>query len=281
MKILTAFCDLNICPVSYDFITWLVRAMLERDAQGCEGLHVVFVPKEDGLGGFARHWGPHDEAATRWRLWHICVAACPLARATVTLAPNLEYATERLPLWISREREHLAKPLVEASRKGVKIPKLRATEAARRYIASWLKGSGPVVTLTMRKQTNDTARNSDRGAWDQFAAWLRERGYVVVSLDDTNEALAQGRGYAELDIDLRLALYEHAEMNVVGNNGPAALLWHSDAPYMRIGSGIPADWTTNLGLAQGEQIPWAASDQRLVYAPDTFEAMRDHFMVTR
>ena len=55
MKTLTAFCDLKYCPCSFDFAVFLVRAMMERDARGCDGLHVVLVPLETGLGGFARN----------------------------------------------------------------------------------------------------------------------------------------------------------------------------------------------------------------------------------
>lgn len=92
--VLTAFYDLECGPISFDFITWLVRAMKERDRLGCKGLHVVIVPKENGLGGFSRHWGNHDEHAARWRLWHIVVAACPLAGATVTLAASRQQAQD-------------------------------------------------------------------------------------------------------------------------------------------------------------------------------------------
>ncbi|MDZ4253983.1 MAG: hypothetical protein U1A72_15545 [Sulfuritalea sp.] len=276
---LTAFYDLEFGPVSFDFVTFLVRAMMERDRRGCDGLHVVVVPHEAGLGGFSRHWGPHDEAATRWRLWHIVVAACPLAGATVTLAATREQARKMSyraeHSWAPEGKAHLAAPIMDAARKGTPVPRLAATEAARRYVDAWLVREGrKVVTLTMRRQSNDPARNADRAAWLALAAWLEKVGYCVVTLDDAHDALCKGRGYVELDVDLRLALYERAAMNVVGNNGLAALLWHSAAPYLRVAAGLPAEWKANIGLAQGEQIPWATRDQVLMYAPDTFEAMR-------
>jgi hypothetical protein len=279
--VLTAFCDLERVPVSYDVVTWIVRAMMERDARKCSRLHVVFVPKEDGLGGFSRHWGPHDEHAARWRLWHIAIPACVLAGATVTLAPSRDFAKNSITRldswWWPEERSHLAAPIMSAARAGVSIPKLRASPAARRYVSEWLLSEQrPVVTLTIRRQANDQARNSSREEWSKLAAWLAS-SRCVVWLDDTNDALSQGRGFAELDLDLRLALYERAVMNIVGNNGPAALLWHSAAPYLRVAAGEPSDWSENLGLAQGEQVPWADQNQVLAYSPATFESMRDAF----
>lgn len=281
MRVLTAVYDLERGPVSYDFITWLVRAMMERAVRGCDALHVVIVPKEDGLGGFSRHWGPHDEHAARWRLWHIVIPACVLARATVSLAPARKYAlrmTNAGECWAPTERVHLAAPIMEAARRGQQIPLLGATEGARSYVRGWLASlTRPVVTLTLRRQPNDPARNADEPAWEEFGQWLATQGYEVIMLYDTHAALLEGRGYAELDIDLRLALYERAAMNVVGNNGPAALLWHSAAPYLRVAAGLPSDWGSNLGLAQGEQVPWAKRNQRLVYGPDSFSVMREAF----
>mgnify|MGYP001175409123 CR=1 FL=1 len=41
MKTITAFCDLAFCPVSYDFATWMVRAMAKRDRLKYDHLHIV------------------------------------------------------------------------------------------------------------------------------------------------------------------------------------------------------------------------------------------------
>jgi hypothetical protein len=283
--ILTAFCDLSFCPVSYDFVVWLARAMVECDAAGCDGLHVVLVPHERGLGGFARQWGEHDEADTRWRLWHIVMGCAPLAgvQTTVTLAANRGQA-EALrsdATWWPESRAHLAGPLIAASRNGKMIPKLRPTEAARRHVSRWFVGeTRPIVTLTTRHQATHADRNSDEMAWDRFAEWLSGR-YAVVRLQDTHVALGRDRGaWAELSPDLRLALYERAAMNCIGNNGPAALLWFSSAPFRQFGFCHPRErWVSHmrehLSLEFGDQVPWFGPKQRLVWKPDSFEVLRD------
>lgn len=266
-----AFLDLKLCPVSYDFVTWLVRA---RKEAGERSLHVVVIPHEEGLGGFGRHWGEHDEADARWRLWHIIILSCPLAQATVTVAASREQA-ERIkadPFWWPAGKQHFMAPLVDAARNGEKIPKLRATDAARRYVHSSFPE--PFVTLTVRHQSTDPSRNSRIGEWIRLQQHLSQR-LRVVWLDDSNDALSAGRGYAELDPDLRMALYEKSRMNFIGNNGPSVMLQLSDAPYrVFLEKGWPEHWRENFHMEIGEQFPWAGADQRVVYEPDTFEVMR-------
>lgn len=288
MSTLFAYCDLAFCPVSFDFVTWLVRAMKERDDRGCNGLHVVVVPKDDGLGGFSRHWGKHDEAATRWRLWHVVMASVPLAGATVTLAGSRDDAAkvghDSAYRWWPGGKAHFMGPLVEAARKGEAIPKLQATAGARRYIETWLDGFRslkPLVTLTTRQQTTDPDRNSNPVAWEHFQTWLETQGIRPVVLSDANVALGQGRGFTEMDPDLRLALYERAKINLIGNNGPQELLKFSNASYLAFGQALSPGWRDHFlkyfGMKFGDQLPWARDDQRLVYRRDDFEILKDEF----
>lgn len=297
--LLTAFYDLAFGPVSYDFVTWLVRAMKERDARQCTRLHVVIVPKDDGLGGFARPWGRHDEAATRWRLWHIVIPACALAGATVTLAPTRRFAEDLCAendrgaeaitgsvLWWPKGKAHFMGPLVEAARRGEAIQKLRATDQARHYVRAWLshRASGkPVITFTLRNQTTDPDRNTAIGEWIAFEQWIKNTpgDWHVITVNEVNVSLQLGGGYAEFDIDLRLALYEAAQMNYIGNNGPQELLKFSAAPYRAFGQALTEGWKDHFrkyfGMEPGEQLPWAAPNQRLVYKPDTIDNLIAEF----
>lgn len=285
---LTAFCDFETCPVSYDMVTWLVRAMLERDRRNCDRLHVVIVPNEqpDSLGGFSRHWGNHDEAATRWRLWHVCVACCPLARASVTVADSRRQA-ERMKAdgeyWWESGKAHFMGPLVEAARRGETVPKLQATEAARRYVATWLDGR-KVVTLTVRQQSTSPDRNSNLPAWEAFAEHAIKRGFHPLWVNESNVALANGQGYAELDPDIRMALYEQAAMNMIGANGPSVLMHCSGVPYLNFGVALNQGWRDHylkyFGLKAGEQLPWATPLQRMIYRADDLAALTEEFDAT-
>ncbi len=253
--------------------------MLERDRRKCDGLHVVIVPHEKGLGGFSRHWGEHDEAAARWRLWHIVIPACALAGATVTLAARRSQARQMMvdPFWWEPGKQHFIFPMVDAARGGETIPKLRATDQARRFTESWMHGMDDdqqLVTLTLRNQSTDPSRNTGDG-WFELRDWLTDQGYGVQFLNDTQQALQLPNGdFAVLDIDMRLALYEAASMNFIGNNGPQALLSFSDAPYRGfIDKAWPDHWKQYFHMEVGDQLPWANANQRLVYKPDTFDVM--------
>lgn len=282
--ILTAFYDMLFGPISFDFVTWLVRAMLERDRRGAAGLHVVVVPNEGGLGGFSRRWGQHDEAAARWRLWHIVVASCPLAPATVTVAPTRAYADGVARIaelaWWPEGKAHFMSPLVDHARGGGIVPQLQPTAAARRYVAEWFNPA-KAITLTTRSQSTDPDRNTNHDAWMKFGTWLIKCGYDVIHVKDAHVALGDGHGYAELDVDLRLALYEAAAMNFCGNNGPQELLKFSTAPYMIFGLALTPGWRDHFKryfhMEVGAQLPWATARQRLVYRADTFDVLREEF----
>src|SRR5262245_17583905 len=142
----------------------------------------------------------------------------------------------------------------------------------------WLNGR-EVVTTTIRYQSTDADRNSNMPAWGKLVGWLKSKGRDVIQVDESNLALGEGRGYAELDPDLRLALYELSKMNLICANGPSALMYLSKAPYLIFGIALNAGWREHykryFHMEVGDQLPWAGPKQKMVYRPDTFDAMRE------
>lgn len=279
---LTALYDLAVCPVSFDFVTWLVRAKLEQQRRGADRLHVLVVPSIGGLAGVARYWGPHDADITYWRLWNLVMAACPLARATVTLAPAREHYERFVvgALWAPPGKSYLLGDLVDAARAGESIPSLAPTSAALRWASRWTAG-GRCVTLTLRNNANDGRDSSSD--WEPFADYLRFNGWRVLVLPDTRDALNKSEGpFSALSIDLRLGLYTTAAMNCFCHNGTMVLAWHSRAPYLAFNAALPANpwrahWEDLLRLKTGDQLPWANSNQRMIYRPDNLGVMVEEF----
>lgn len=278
MRTLTAYYDLRRGPVSFDFILFLVQALMAAADAGAHRLHVVIVPYADGVGGaFMDKRHLYDAEEMHWRLWNIVIPACRMAGASVTLATGWDQARKLADLiwppdWDRqdpRRRHHLTKELVAAAKAGRAIPKLGAMEHARRKVRGIIARAGkPLVTITQRK-TYEPLRNSDPALWDRVAAELSER-FHVVRLLDTDEALGLGAGFGELNLELRLALYQEAAQNIHPHGGPAVLCWFSGAPFLMFGAALPAEfwrknWIVNVGLEIGEQLPWARWDQRIIY----------------
>lgn len=290
MKVLTAYYDLAVGPVSFDFVVFMLKAELARRRANADRLHMVIVPFARGVAGMFRDKTQlYDEHEMRWRLWNICVPACQLVGASVTLATDWEQAKRlRAEAWPQdwdrqtlKDRRHLIGDLIAAAKDGDEIPRLSASEHARRKVREAYGRLGKrMVTMTLRS-TYLRERNSDRGAWDRAARHIEARGYGVVLLEDTGVALSNGVGYGELNLDVRMACYQEAALNLQANNGAASLCWFSDSPYRMFGAGVPADEWDGLfvkqGLPLGETWPWASHGQKLVYGSTTAEQLVAEF----
>ncbi len=291
---LTAFYDLAVGPVSFDFVVFAVKAEMERRRIGASRLHFVIVPFERGVAGMFRDkTALYDEHEMRWRLWNILIPACQLFNASVTLALDWQQAgklaSEKVwkswpPDWNRQtlnDRRHLIGDVIAWSKAGREVPVLRASEHARRKAREALGRLGkPVVTMTLRN-TYLRERNSDREAWREAARHIEQAGYAAVLLDDTDAALSRGSGYGELNLDLRMACYETAALNLQANNGAASLCWFSEQPYRMFGAGVLAEEWDGLfvrqGLPLGSSWPWARPGQKLVYGPTTAEQIIKEF----
>src|SRR6185436_290868 len=82
---------------------------------------------------------------------------------------------------------------------------------------------------------------------------------------------------ASRDFLYRAALMFSARANMFVANGPSLLAWYSDVPFLNFkllcpeepewGPGKPAFWHRH-GMAPGDQLPWTAPTQRLVWEED-------------
>jgi hypothetical protein len=180
-----------------------------------------------------------------------------------------------------KNRHHLIGDVIAAARAGAAIPRVQASEHARRKVREYYGSFKlPVVTMTHRR-TYLKARNSDLSAWEKARWKIAEAGYGIVTLQDTDTALSDGKGYGELNLDLRTACYQEAALNLVSSNGPASLCWFGEKPYRMFGAGVPADEWQHLfveqGLPLGQHWPWASEDQKLVYGETTVDQMIQEF----
>jgi len=268
---------------------FMAQAEMERRKTGADNLHVC-------LFGEVRKKSQYDEAEAEWRLWNIVVPAARLFGAMLSVTPGRDGFRafgEMIPgdyFWPHRWqfqkydaaqgiRRHLVGGLIKQAKNGEPIARPTASEHALRAVRKLAEGR-KFVTMTTR-ETYLPERNSDAGAWAQAANEIARRGYSVQRIVDTSTALREGHGFAELNLDLRMAWYQTAEFNICANTGPASLLWLSDRPYVMMGAGVPAEEWDGLfvkqGLPLGESWPWALPNQRIAYGKETAETILAEF----
>jgi hypothetical protein len=219
---LTAVYDMQVSPPTYEVFSFLAEAEKYRSQNGFACIDVVFAPgpihgfRDDGLPP-----SPEERAAM---LHRICVGGTRL----LTTVRNVHVMKQRAhltgdffpPDWTNdRPRFHYGPRFQKNGH-----PCLEATPSAREAIRR--RFGGPYTTITLREAEYWPARNSNRAAWYALARELQWMGMPAVIVPDTYGAGLQGHQnlpQASWDVDLRLALYEGAALNLGVVNGPMVL----------------------------------------------------------
>lgn len=249
-KVMSAVYDLAVSPPTYEITTFLAEAEKCRLALGFEAIDVVFQPGPKA--GFRDDNLPPDNIERESMLWRVCVPC-------TKLLPSLRNVL------ILRERAQITAYFPEnydssspKSHYGLKYFKnglrcLRATESAVRENKRLMQNI-PYVTITMREAEYWPTRNSDRQAWGEVAEYLKKIGYRPIFIPDTHGRPIEGYDnslIASWDVDLRMALYQGATLNLGASNGPMTLCMVGGLPYIIFkvvtGDNSPA---TKLGFLQ-------------------------------
>lgn len=230
-KVLTAVYDLSVSPPTFDFLPFLTEAERHRKDNGYDRMDVVFMPGP--MFGFRDDNLPPDVVERESMLNRICVPACRFVKSVrnvSVLKTRTEIEGDTFPVgW------EMNKPL---SYYGVKFLKdgnrvLTASDAAKREIRS--RFPQRYATITLRQSDYWPERNSNMTAWNAAGLYLKGIGIQPIYVPDTHGDVWGGMtAYtpAAWDLDLRLALYEGAVLNLGVANGPLALCMLSDAKYM-------------------------------------------------
>ncbi|MEI6985422.1 MAG: hypothetical protein WCK65_04770 [Rhodospirillaceae bacterium] len=307
------FFDLDVSPITFDFCFALANAELLRLRHGLERVQVVIVPgRNDGL----RHEDDDyelsvDKANRRWRLNNLVIPLCRLmpSVAGLTICASRAQATAIRALFARRVYPvsywplfpipHLPNHVMDAARNGEVVRPLTATDQARRFMAQWLSahaGSRRIVTITLRTYGFMPARNSNLAAWAAFARHVERLGFLPVFIPDTEAAfdltppeLANFVIFSEpaWNLDLRMALYEAAWLNMLINNGPFGLVAFSDARYLLFKILTPsvrmatAHYMNHLGYEVYRTPPFAGRFQKWVWEDDTLPVIKREFEAMR
>lgn len=255
--------DRTKCPDSWDFLQWLVNLrMAYPDLRNIKFIHGY---RNDGL---AR--SPEQREA----IFH------NVMRPSLSLLGFEEGDGEEVEYV-----HYFIRNAVRAARAGVPVPKWQIPQWAMDGVAEALEGRKPIV-ITLREATYYPARNSNLEAWKQFA---RECGEDVIFVRDTAKANESLEGFetfpaASVNVSTRAALMAQAKANLLVANGPIALLEYMDVPWLTFKFLTPeiADWRPGhpawwekMGVPEGTQLPWSNDKQRIVWADDSLEVLRE------
>jgi hypothetical protein len=311
-NVLFAFYDLQVAPVTFDFLWFLAASELNRRQSGLGSIHVVIVP--GAYDGVQRERDDYeivvDRLARQARIHNILIPACRLlpSCAGVTLAGTRSegaflrsiVARHILPTDYEPVLPVFPGPraCLQAARNGdPDIACLRAPEEELRQVRGWARAKKAdgrrMVTITLRRYSYMPARNSNLPAWVAFARSLDSTRYWPVFVPDTNDTieglpteLRELTVFVEAawNIGLRMALYEHAFLNLGVNNGPMGLAWlnarvryatlkieTADVPQSSI------EFIRSFGFEPGKSLPFASPLQKWVWEDDTEEVIMRTF----
>jgi hypothetical protein len=260
---LSAIYDLAVSPPTYDFLSFLVEAEKARLAGGYPFVDVFFQPGPKA--GFRDDKLPPNLEAREGMLRRICVAACSLLPSVGSVFILRSSANIQGRIFPKNWRQTLP-----VSHYGVQYqinaPRvLRATDIAREQVRRWFKK--PYITFTYRNCDYWPDRNSNSMEWTKASRWASEHGYQVVHVDDTEDS----DKIWSWDIDMRLALYEKALVNLGVVNGPMMLNCFAETRYLMFKPITPSTIATTeaylaeRGLLRGDQY---GTNGKLIWADD-------------
>jgi hypothetical protein len=301
--------DLAIAPVTFDFISYLAAAELSRRRKGLAHLDVVFVPgHHDGLRKELPEYDTEVDSASRnWRVRNMLVpalallpsvrscAVCGSREQARRLVAGAEQQIHPPDYRVELPCQPVKAALLDMAREGDKVwPMLRASAAARRYVNSFVEkvaGEKLPLVISMRNYGFGRNRNSRTADWIAFADGCDKTRFAPIFVPDTEMAMTTGADLgghpvclaASWNVEIRMALYEAAWLNMGIMNGPLELCWLNEKVryliFLPVGTD-PAnspDALTEHGYRLGADLDFATPYQHIIWAVDELARIQEAF----
>ncbi len=308
--VVDAVYDLNHHPISYDISFFLQASEIYRKKQHANDLQITIVwPQDiDNMPGVSKEADAAVDAAARaFRINHICGQMAELmpSKGVTHIRTQSQQADMRLRKGLNvlpypLERDHHTAYFRAVMADHELMTGFSASIDAHRYIRTWLeplRANRKVITVTLRQYAFDVERNSNIEAWAEFLEPLDKREYAIVIVPDTDHIeefkASKLKVYPSFepvcfDVDLRLALYEQAFLNMFINNGPCvAATLDKNVNYLMFKIITPSvphcteDFIRWSGFEIGENPPYAGPYQKWVWEDDTVDVLWREFIKMR
>ena len=313
---LYAIYDLSKAPVTFDVMNFFAFAHIWSQRAGFSGYHVIFVM---GEGREFRNLTPKDLTLPYdekiWRLWHVLMPHAGIARNCLGVSIMKErrelaqlmraiHPMQIIPPDYTLEKPNQLIMLSQVFQLGPTAAEMEVfapTASALERVGGWLSRRAPggrPVTITLRTSRAEPDRNSRLDEWLAAARVMRERGFDPIIVPDTDVVTG---GYdmsifgdlpvfsiGAVDLDLRLAMFRLATLNMADNGGPAFLSYFMGGSTMLcflpvdklpavVGLGRVGRMAELLGVTEGESFPHATPLRRFVWRPDRLDTIVEEF----
>jgi len=228
--------DLRNAPATFNICDVLLSAELSLLKSNSRSIHVHFVCLRNYNSDL------HDSKIVMARLHQVLIPVCMLHKRvsgyTVVSSANELLRIIGLPNTLPsyyHPKFNIQLPngvnIFEFTEYKERLQGIRASNFGISYVERFLQHTGiekQIVTLVLREQGYDPARNSNLAAWFSFAQYLKSEGFVTIIVPDSEAIFERERfvgtsvifDQAAVNIDIRMALYERSYL-VMGSNGGA------------------------------------------------------------
>jgi hypothetical protein len=289
--------DLARCPPTYDVVSWLVLAEVERLKRGEEYIDVRLMAGPNG--GFRNNtlW-PNSVEERQELLNKIVVPMCELLPSVKSVMP-VEFK-DRATLMGQFGYGHYLISLknivkgMQANCRPLRAVGVWDDPRQAKYLGYEEPDERKIVTITLRESDHHLRRNSKMKEWLRVAEWLEDRKYRVIIIRDTSKAkkpldqLFETSEESAIYLHERALLYSVAVMNLGVSNGPMWMALSMNLPVLMmrpttesLGACYNSAFFKMCGVPVGGQLPNSPPYQRLVWndendrAEDTIKAFDD------
>ena len=162
-----------------------------------------------------------------------------------------------------------------------KIARLVANENYKKLVNEYLKINNvehnKLVTITLRNSSYRKFRNADNNEWKKVYLYLKKSGYYPIIIHDFENSCLDNihfqkfntYQYANLDIEVRLALYEKAFINFASGSGSSLLLQLSkNCKFLDFNIYNKESLKTAYNIANvtlNKHFPWYKKNQKFIW----------------
>ena len=229
--------DFSSSPITFDFVNFLANARLALAAAGKDPQFdlTLLADKWRNLTPREQQYGLEERM---WRLHNLILPIASIAPAVTSLFLSYKEKDRSVLLndsadFISDGQNYLVGSLTETFYQTGYDPHLFASPKIARDMAKGLiGGSKKSALLSLRSSNFEQARDTPMEIFNTVARELNERGYSVFVIPDQENNPVQDVDsnavkcihQASMNIPLRLALHEVADVSICTTSGPTSLL---------------------------------------------------------